>query len=264
MSVAERQYQYTEDFIAGLQWMWGEGFLSPGGSEEVAELLRGVSVRDRDVLDIGCGLGGLDVLLAEAYHARTVLGIDVEEPLIEHARRRAVTAGLGEERVRFRLVKPGPLPFTDSVFDIVFSKDSIIHISDKRALYADVFRVLKPGGVFVGSDWLRRGSGDPSEQALEWLEVVQLTFEMKNFDETWQGLKQAGFEKIQLRDRNNWYREEIKKELETLSGDQFDQLVRRIGAKKAAHRLKSSRLKQQAIEDGFLRPTHFIGYKSAL
>jgi len=262
MSDPKRQYQYTEDFIAGLQWIWGEGYLSPGGPEEVAELLRGVSVDDCDVLDIGSGLGELDILLATVYGARTVLGIDVEAPLIDHAQRRAADTGLGD-RVRFQLVEPGPFPFNDNSFDIVFSKDSIIHISDKKALYTDVFRVLKPGGVFAGSDWLRGGEGEYSQRALEWLEVVHLRFDMKNLAQTQQGLAEVGFEKIQLRDRNEWYREEIKKELGTLAGNKYDELVRRIGSEKAAQRLKSSSLKQQVIEEGFLRPTHFIGYKSA-
>ncbi len=35
----ERDHEYTEDFVAGLEWVWGEGFLSPGGPDEVAAIL---------------------------------------------------------------------------------------------------------------------------------------------------------------------------------------------------------------------------------
>ena len=52
--------------------------------------------------------------------------------------------GRARDRCRFRPPR----------FDIVFSKDSIVHIPDKHALMAEVFRVLKPGGRFVASDWL--------------------------------------------------------------------------------------------------------------
>ena len=45
---------------------------------------------------------------------------------------------------------------------MVFSKDSLVHISDERALMAEVFRVLKPGGGFVASDWLIGHDGTPS------------------------------------------------------------------------------------------------------
>ena len=49
---------------------------------------------------------------------------------------------------------PGPLPFADASFDIVFSKDALLHVPDKDALFAEIFRVLKPGGVFAASDWM--------------------------------------------------------------------------------------------------------------
>ena len=64
-------------------------------------------------------------------------------------------------------------------------------------------------------------------------------------------------------DRNEWYKSEIKHELATLSGDNYEELVRRVGKETAEHRLESSTRKQRVIELGFLRPTHFVGYKPA-
>lgn len=261
MSDSNRHYEYNEDFIAALQWMWGDGYLSPGGPQEVNELLRDINVGHWDILDIGSGLGAIDILLAQTHGAKSVTGIDIEQPLIDHARRRAAAAGM-EDRVRFQLVEPGPLPFDDGCFDMVFSKDAIIHIPDKQVLYEDVLRVLKPGGVFVGSDWLRGGDKEYSQQALEWLQAVHLTFEMKNLEQTRRALEQAGFENVQLRDRNEWYRHEVGKELETLSGRKYDELVRRIGPKQSAMRLRSSRLKQKVVAQGELRPTHLVAYKA--
>ena len=49
--------QYNEKFIIALQWMWGDGFLSPGGPEEVASMLEDVDLRGCSVLDVGSGLG---------------------------------------------------------------------------------------------------------------------------------------------------------------------------------------------------------------
>jgi phosphoethanolamine N-methyltransferase len=260
MTASAHENEYNEDFITALQWMWGDGYLSPGGPREVAKMLGGVQVNGRKVLDVGCGLGAIDVLLSQTYGAASVVGIDIEQPLVDHARCRIESAGLAES-VRIEYVEPGPLPFDNGSFDMVFSKDSIIHIPDKAAFYAEVLRVLTPGGVFVGSDWLRGGAGAYSEQMQVWLELVHLSFEMKNLDQTRAALEEAGFTGVQLRDRNEWYREEVRNELETIAGDRFDELARRIGREKADHRLSSSSAKQVVIERGELRPTHFIGYK---
>ena len=252
--------QYNETFIVGLQWMWGDGYLAPGGPAEVAELLKNVDLQGARTLDIGSGLGAIAALLAGTYGAKEVVGIDVEPHLVEHSRERAASAGLAD-RVTFQLVEPGPLPFADASFDAVFTKDAIVHIPDKPPFYAEVLRVLKPGGLFVGSDWLRGGEGEPSATAKEWLEVVHLDFRLRNMDETRAALEAAGFLNVSMNDRNAWYQGEVKAELESLDGERLKGLAERIGQAQADYRLKSSQLKKQVIDEGFLRPTHFVGYK---
>ena len=152
---------YDEHHIAFLEEMWGDGYLSPGGPEEVARVLDGIDLTGLDVLDIGCGSGGITVDLVRRHDAGRVVGIDVEVPVCDHARRRVERAGVAD-RVDIRLVEPGPLPFDDGSFDVVFSKDSIVHIADKETMCRDVFRVLRPGGWFVASDWLIAHDGEPS------------------------------------------------------------------------------------------------------
>ena len=99
--------------------------------------------------------------------------------------------------------------------------------------------------------------------AREWLEFVHLDFRMETLDETRRALQRSGFERVGLVDRNEWYRSEIRKELATLAGDNYEKLVDVVGAETAKHRLESSTLKQRVIDQGFLRPTHFVGYKPA-
>ncbi len=77
-------------------------------------MLVGCHLTGLRVLDIGSGLGGVDLLLATQHGAAEVIGIDVEPQLI-------ASADLAD-RIKFRLVEPGPLPFEQENFDAVFSR----------------------------------------------------------------------------------------------------------------------------------------------
>ena len=74
--------------------MWVGGLLSPGEPEEVAEMAADIDLSGRRILDIGSGLGGVDVLLANAHGASEVIGIDVKPQLVEAARALVDSKGL--------------------------------------------------------------------------------------------------------------------------------------------------------------------------
>ena len=252
--------QYPDDFVAGIEWMWGEGFLSPGGADEVRALLDGVDLRDCRVLDVGSGLGAVDILLVAEHGAREVVGTEVEPQLIARAEQAVARRGLAE-RIRFQLVSPGPFPFPDAAFDAVFSKDSMIHIPDKPALYAEVLRVLLPGGAFVASDWLYGGGAELSEAMTAWLEIVHLDFAMETPQNTAAALSRAGFADVAVRDRNRWYLGEVQREIDCVSGANFARAVAALGRETAEHRRRSSTIKKRVVERGELRPCHLRGRK---
>ncbi len=252
--------QYPDDFVAGIEWMWGEGFLSPGGPDEVRALLEGVDIAGCRVLDVGSGLGAVDVLLVAEHGAREVMGIEVEAQLVARASQAVAGAGLSD-RIRFQEVTPGPVPFADEAFDVVFSKDSMIHIPNKPALYGEVLRVLRPGGTFVASDWLYGGGAELSEAMMAWLDIVHLDFKMETPENSAEALCQAGFADVVVRDRNSWYLGEVQGEIDCVSGANFERAVAALGPETVEHRIKSSTIKKQVVAEGELRPCHLRGRK---
>jgi len=148
IETADAEPEYDDTAIRFLEALWGEGYLSPGGPGEVDRVVEGLSLRGKTILDIGCGAGGITLHLVATHGAARATGFDVEKPVIEAARRGAIRQGL-DDRVSFVQAPPGPLPFADVSFDVVFSKDALLHVPDKDALFAEIFRVLKPGGRFL-------------------------------------------------------------------------------------------------------------------
>jgi len=247
--------QYPDNFIERLHAVWGEGFLSPGGAEEVREIVRDIDLAQKTVLDIGFGTAGPAITLARELGAGQVVGVDVEEPLHRRAKAIVDAAGLSE-RIDLRLVEPGPLPFGDASFDVVFSKDSIIHIPDKGALFAEVRRVLKPGGTFAASDWLS-GEGPDAEAALRHM-GGHLHFEMATAPQMEKILRDAGFKSVSSVDRNAWYAIFVDEELRTLERV-YDDLVARVGKEVVDPWLQVRRGLARAVQGGGLRPTHLRG-----
>ena len=250
---------YPPRLIAMLEAIWGEGFLSPGGRDEVARILHGHDLVGKSVLDIGCGAGGIDLALVQAHGAGFVTGIDVEDPVLARARALVDAAGLGH-RIGLVKVAPGPLPFPPATFDVVFSKDSIIHIPDKAALMAEVFRVLKPGGWFLASDWLI-GSETVSPQMADYIAAEGLDFGMATPARYRAAMQAAGFAEIATTSRNLWYRDQARAELARLQGETGQAAAGIVGADFVAQNIGIWQRMIPVLDTGEHCPTHLAAQK---
>ncbi len=103
---------YPPRLITMLEAIWGNGFLSPGGPDEVARVIGAHDIRGMTILDIGCGAGGIDLALLRNHGAGHVLGIDVEDSVLTRALQLIAEADL-TRRIGLVKVAPGPLPFPD-------------------------------------------------------------------------------------------------------------------------------------------------------
>ena len=77
-----------------MQLVYGEGFFSPGGLDEVCRIVAGLGIDKCRVLDVGCGIGGPAVSLVRDAGAAQVVGVEIQQPMIDHARERVCIAGL--------------------------------------------------------------------------------------------------------------------------------------------------------------------------
>jgi len=102
---------------------------------------------DMEVFEFGCGTGSTAIL--HAPHVKEIRAIDISEKMLEIARGKAEAAGVGN--VRFEQSDIDAFSAPDGSFDAVLGL-SILHLlDDRRTAIAKVYRMLKPGGVFVSS-----------------------------------------------------------------------------------------------------------------
>jgi cyclopropane fatty-acyl-phospholipid synthase-like methyltransferase len=139
---------------------WHTGYYPPHGPIGPADQLR-MELRiaeaaalgpGRDVLDVGCGVGGPARHLAARTGAR-VRGLTPNAAQLELARAIARERNL-DDRVSFDLGSAGDLPYPDASFDAVLFFESPCHFPDRDQFFREVRRVLRPGGRLAGEDWL--------------------------------------------------------------------------------------------------------------
>jgi SAM-dependent methyltransferase len=111
--------------------------------------------QDKDVLEIGVGMGSDHQKLAEAS-PRSLRGLDLTDRALEHTRQRFQAFGLNSELASGNAEK---LTFADNSFDFVYSWGVIHHSPDTPQAAREILRVLRPGGVARVMIYHRRSAG---------------------------------------------------------------------------------------------------------
>ena len=114
------------------------------------------------VLDVGCGMGGSSLWLAEHLDA-AVAGVTLSEVQAKMASKNAERLGL-EGQVSFHLADASHLPFAGNCFDVVWIIECSEHLEDKRSFLRDCSGVLRRGGKLAICAWLKADALSPEEE----------------------------------------------------------------------------------------------------
>lgn len=206
------QYYDHEDVVYRALWdkdgsvHWGlfeEGanmtFLEAGANLNRVMAQRGQLDPSSDVIDVGCGSGTTAIALSKFVGCR-VTGVDLSGVRIDNA-----IDSLEEqpkdvqERVTFKKGSATDLPIEDETFTHAWSQATIYHVPDKVKVLEEVFRVLKPGGIFVFDD-LIKPQPNISEKAQKFVYERLLYDTDFNFGSYQDALKAAGFTILEAQD----------------------------------------------------------------
>lgn len=216
----QEKIQRFYDTSSGLwEQVWGEhmhhGYYGPDGKQPkerrqaqidlIEELLNWAnlqSAQGNQILDVGCGIGGSSLYLAEKFQA-SATGITLSPVQANRAAERAKAAGLSD-RTRFQVADALEMPFADESFNLVWSLESGEHMPDKQKFLQECYRVLKPGGKFLFVTWCHRPTPpvltpDEQQHLQKIYEVYCLPYVI-SLPEYEQMAQQIGFQQIQTAD----------------------------------------------------------------
>lgn len=195
------QHQYTRRGILMYERIFGDTYVSVGGEHTTRLFTEKLNLRENmKVLDIGCGIGGSGFYMAQRFGA-DVHGIDLSNNMIEIALENRNKVGpVIKHRVQFYVEDAVSMTYPENFYDVVYSRDTILHIPDKLSLFKLFYKTLKPGGKIFISDYCK-GDKELSQQFLKY--VAGRDYKLHTVKDYGKLLEQAGFKNVEATDTTN-------------------------------------------------------------
>ncbi len=172
-----------------------------GGIQSTRALAQRAAITASDrVLDVSGGLGGPARLLAHEIGCHVTV-VDLTEAYCRVGEQLTAQANL-TDRVQFQQGDALDLPFEDGSFDVVWTQHSSMNIPDKARLYAQIHRVLRPGGRLALHE-VTIGSGEAIHFPALWAHSEAMNF-LVSPDVLRATLTRAGFRELAWNDASNW------------------------------------------------------------
>jgi ubiquinone/menaquinone biosynthesis C-methylase UbiE len=243
-----------------MELIYGEGYLSAGGDQEISRIFEGIQVRGMEILDVGCGLGGAAVALAKIHDAGKVYGIDVEESVLIRARQLVKRESV-ENQISLIHVEPGKLQFPDQSFDIVHVTAVACHFDNLNPLFSEILRVLKPGGVIVGRDWFKLAENEEFQIWDRLLRDKGLNFFFVTTEIFQRALVNNGFDHVEMTDRSLDMAEMARDAEISVDVELKDSLISVLGEEGYEDCRRWTKIRARALTNGGIGQFRFIGYK---
>ncbi|KAK2421910.1 S-adenosyl-L-methionine-dependent methyltransferase superfamily protein [Trifolium repens] len=208
--------EYNHKDILLYEHVYGQGFVSTGGLETTREIVAKLELKPgQKVLDVGCGIGGGDFYMAENFDVE-VIAIDLSINMISLAIERAI--GL-KYSVEFECVDCTKKSYPENTFDVIYTRDTLLHIKDKPTLFRSFYKWLKPGGTLLITDYCKSFGS----LSLEYSEYIRKRgYYILDIKSYCQMLENAGFDDVIAEDQTNLFLKTLQMELNALENKKVD------------------------------------------
>jgi ubiquinone/menaquinone biosynthesis C-methylase UbiE len=151
-----------------VQSLWSKGFSTPGEAEHVMMLVKPLGLDEKNsVIDLSAGLGGSTRVIASETGAG-VTGFESDPELVAAGMKLSVMAGMAK-RAPVVAYKPPVIDARDKSVDAVISKEAIYALPEKETLFEEMYRVLKPVGQVLFTDYVVPEEGHGSPALEQWI-----------------------------------------------------------------------------------------------
>ena len=197
-----RSHGYKEEWIEQLPASLWDYCAAVGNPFGIGEFFEGATV-----LDLGCG-AGVDICVAALLVGESgkVIGVDITPLMVETARRHAKEAGLQNVHVVEATLEA--LPFENASVDIIISNGAINLTHSKEKVFAEAFRVLRPGGKLYFADMIDISQGTCATSCCsqnpsgDWANCVEGTLSKESLIEI---MSESGFVNVECTGNQSLY-----------------------------------------------------------